>query len=998
MISLIKTLKTVLLSVCVIALSPLSANAIDIDLPGFSGSVNTTVTSGFSMRSSGRNCMLQDGYTYNIDSSKLAVAGQFLVGNYSGDLSATQLLNGYDKNAESSGSCSGFQTDAYGNTSTNRIEYGNVNNDNGNLNFDKGDIVDATQKAFVDISGSTPDGTGINLSFITNYNPVLDINSARFIDLTSAAKDELESDLEILDAYISTSFDMGDDFGYLDVTAGRFVTSWGEATFIPVGLNGLTTNALDLTKLRAPGASIRDALMPTEQISLSFSAGDVGFEVYTQFNSESVELDPKGSFFGSDVVGTGGDRILASGAYAEEVGHEAYCPYAAIALGGGSVSCNAALKASTLATDTRHLFNDAYQSQWAYRNATAAQWQTWVGTGAALPHGQAFQSLVDALGLPGSPQFTKVENTLAGYTTSLANASLLNTVYSGTLDTDFTKAATVELRAADQKFVEARNDGQWGIRASTYLDDVGTGVDLGFYYANYHSKVPYFQAMGKSGVLAGDIIGAFTHTFLDFAGPGAGASGIGAAQVIDAPVNTASATAGLAALGILKPLLNGAYGSGICGGLGAALGNATIKGTVDGQAAKQLWQNLNYKKIVDGGIVHDPSTCDAANTLSGTAYMPIFLSLTPTLAAAVTPLNFARYQFIYPEDIQVFGMSFNTNVDGTTIQGEVSFRPDFPLATGSGDQINQIADASGTTLALTAFGHDTYALSPANVSPGLILPGVVNALAAANAISKDFSTLLKSAQRSSLPVIDQSLVKVYDATTHYGATPFINYDVVSADIGTTTVFSASHPVTQGLGADSAVLLTELAMVQIQGMDNIKNGFVSRGGFNEGSGEHLCLGIFRNLSAAEIAAVNTTAASQGVTSAIDYDLSANGGVTNLGASIVDAVFGNGSYCEGQMGADERSFSYRLVGSATYNNFNNSAWTLSPSVVWSADPLGYGPSSLGGFVEGRQSLSLGLTASRNDSFTASVNYVNQMGDEISNLRGDMDYVSANVSYAF
>ena len=100
----------------------------------------------------------------------------------------------------------------------------------------------------------------------------------------------------------------------------------------------------------------------------------------------------------------------------------------------------------------------------------------------------------------------------------------------------------------------------------------------------------------------------------------------------------------------------------------------------------------------------------------------------------------------------------------------------------------------------------------------------------------------------------------------------------------------------------------------------------------------------------------------------------------------------------MGADETAFSYRLVGSATYNNFNNSSWTLSPSVVWSHDPLGYGPSSLGGFVEGRESLSLGLSASRNDSFTASVNYVNQMGDTKSNLRGDIDYVSANVSYAF
>ena len=995
MISTIKKLKSTLLGLVVVMFVPsIGAHAYDINLPGFTGTMNTTVTSGFSIRSSERDCMLQDGYSYSVDTSQLSAAGQLLVASES-VLSASQVSSGFDKNAKTSGSCAKFQVDAYGNTSTNRLEYGNVNSDNGNLNFKRGDIVDATQKAFVEIAGNTDAGIGVNLSFIANYNPVLEFTDENFIALTSDAQDELESDAQILDAYVTGSIDTGADFGFVDITAGRYVTSWGEATFIPVGLNGFVTNSLDLTKLRAPGASIRDALMPTEQLTLSFSAGDWGIEAYTQFSSEQVALDPKGSFFGNDVVGTGGDRILASGAYAEEVGEEAYCPYAAILLTGGAFSCDATLKAYTLATDTRHNYNDAYQALYAYRNATPTQWATWSGLGASLGHGTAFQSLVDANPLFGGAQFTEVTNTLAAFSSSVADSSKLTTVYGGVMDADFTKAATVELRQWDQKHAYARDDGQWGVRASTYLDDIGTGVDLGFYYANYHSKTPYIQMMGKSGVLAGDIIGAFTQVFYDWAG--VAAAGGGAAGALDSAVNAASADATLAATGILKPLLNGAYGSGVCGGLGAALAASAVKGDVDSQAAKQVIANVKFKTLIAGEPVHDPSTCDAGNTLSGTAYMPIFLSLTPTLAAAVTPLNYARYQFIYPEDNQVFGMSFNTNVSGTTVQGEIAYRPDFPLATGTGDQINQIADASGTTLALTAFGHDTYALSPTSILPGLTLPGVVNALAGSSAISKDFSTLLKSAQRSSLPVIDSSLVKVYDATSYYRSTAFIEYDVLSMDIGTTTSFTASHPVTKGLGADSAVFLTELAMVDIQDMDNINKGFVARGGFNEGSGEHLCLGIFRNLTSAEIAAVNAADAG-GLVDDIDHDLSNHAGVTNLGASIVDAVFGNGSYCEGQMGADERSFSYRLVGSATYNNFNNTAWSLTPSVVWSHDPIGYGPSSLGGFTEGRQSVSLSLTARKGDSLSTSVSYVDQLGDHTDNLRGDMDYVSANVSYAF
>jgi hypothetical protein len=376
------------------------------------------------------------------------------------------------------------------------------------------------------------------------------------------------------------------------------------------------------------------------------------------------------------------------------------------------------------------------------------------------------------------------------------------------------------------------------------------------------------------------------------------------------------------------------------------------------------------------------------------------MTLTPALAGAVLPLNYAQYQFIYPEDIEVFGASFNTNLGPTTVQGEIAYRPNMPLATSSGDQVNQIGDASGVTLALTAFGHDTYALAPANVPFGVMVPNHINTLFGAGLLSQDFATLLKNAKRSSLPTIASS--RTDTVGTDYHSDAFIRYDVISADIGTTTSFSASHPITEGLGADGAVLLTELAMVSISSLDNVANGFVARGGFNEGSGEHLCLGIYNGLTGAELAALNgsiaTNLAAAGVTSQIDHNFDGAEGASNVGASIVDAIFGNGSYCESQMGADSKSFSYRVVGSATYNNVNNTAWSLSPSFVWAHDPSGYGPSSLGGFTEGKQSLSLGLTARKGEGLSTSLNYVNQMGDRLSNSRADMDYLSASVTYAF
>ena len=121
------------------------------------------------------------------------------------------------------------------------------------------------------------------------------------------------------------------------------------------------------------------------------------------------------------------------------------------------------------------------------------------------------------------------------------------------------------------------------------------------------------------------------------------------------------------------------------------------------------------------------------------------------------------------------------------------------------------------------------------------------------------------------------------------------------------------------------------------------------------------------------------------------------VSNIGASIYDSLFGNGGYCEDKPGADDTSFSYRLVGSATYNNFNNSKWSLTPNFAFAHDPSGYGPSSLGGFVEDRMSLSLGVSATSGGT-TVGLSYVNNIDDELVGLQTDRDYVTASVKHSF
>ena len=206
----------------------------------------------------------------------------------------------------------------------------------------------------------------------------------------------------------------------------------------------------------------------------------------------------------------------------------------------------------------------------------------------------------------------------------------------------------------------------------------------------------------------------------------------------------------------------------------------------------------------------------------------------------------------------------------------------------------------------------------------------------------------------------------------------------SATFGTTSTFTASHPIVRGMNADGAVFLTELGIVHVDGLDYSKGG-INRGGYRDGVGGSKCGGV---TNGGAYGATNFGATAQG--RLMD-------GATHIGSSQTDPLFGNSSYCESKNTIDDTSMTYRLIGSATYNNISNSAWTFSPSFVWSHDFSGYGPTSLGGFVPGRQSLSLSGNLTKGD-MKVGLNYVNQLGDEMDNLSFDRDYLSASVSYAF
>lgn len=194
-----------------------------------------------------------------------------------------------------------------------------ANYDDGNLNYDRGDLVSSLFKMTNDI-----DLNYKNFGAFVRINSFYDhaIQNKDFRSVPGLApgvsydrgnervlRDRLGHDYEILDAYVRGKFDV---LGRaLDVRAGKQVVSWGESTFIPNGINII--NPVDVAKLRAPGAELKEAFLPVNMLWLSQEISDtLTVEAFHQFQYRKTRLEPAGSYFSTnDFVSPGGDRVIA---------------------------------------------------------------------------------------------------------------------------------------------------------------------------------------------------------------------------------------------------------------------------------------------------------------------------------------------------------------------------------------------------------------------------------------------------------------------------------------------------------------------------------------------------------------------------------------------------------------------------------------------------------------------------------------------------------------
>ncbi|REH37568.1 uncharacterized protein DUF1302 [Paraperlucidibaca baekdonensis] len=178
-----------------------------------------------------------------------------------------------------------------------------VNEDSGNLNYEKGEVVSTVLKASHDMDISYG-RTGL----FVRFGYAADLAAQDKEELPLSARKRLEFDSQVFDWYLRHSFDIAGR--RLNVRVGSQVVSWGEGALIQGGIN--TINPIDLQRLRVPGSELKEAFIPVPMVWASQQiTDDITLEAFYQLKWEHFEIDPMGTFFSTtDVFSNGGEEAF----------------------------------------------------------------------------------------------------------------------------------------------------------------------------------------------------------------------------------------------------------------------------------------------------------------------------------------------------------------------------------------------------------------------------------------------------------------------------------------------------------------------------------------------------------------------------------------------------------------------------------------------------------------------------------------------------------------
>lgn len=588
------------------------------------------------------------------------------------------------------------------------------------------------------------------------------------------------ADIDMLDFYLDVNSSIGDS--PLLIRIGRQVINWGEATFI-LGGNS-TFNSIDVGAIRRPGAEIKEALLPIEAVYGSLALTEnLTLEAYYG-GWDNYKIDNGGTpFANSDSfeatsAGNGARSYVGAGAFT----------------GSGKRNCTDPASITNVAT--RH-----------YATTTNEVFGT-CETDSILHFNVANQ---------------------AGFV-ERSRQSIANTVVAGRDEAGYTLGDTDFL--ARGKDEEPDRSDNYGLALRWYAENLNS-TEFGFYYQRYASRIPYASSIARQP-LAGPNVTTPTSSFTT---RGLALTGCAAAFAVANGTALAGAASGNPAQQLAAAqnassfvrttdnLVKPAHLTEIADptGLGAhvrdsVFGNQTKRDAIIAAAAPVLKAQLasvassrTFPAALTGAAAatnnvyteSDNSRLIAAleNVVeaamanpNGTLAQGTELSCIGLLAQADVPAGplaalggltrtgastiATRYQTEivaeYPEDIDVYGFSFNTTIGGWGVQGEIAYRPNMPLQL------------------------DTDAVAIAAI-------GASCAWENFNLVGDNFYG------SQTIPTKCGQWDEVFNG--------YVREQVGFLDIGTTATFTRSNPVVDFLGADLGVLLTEIGVIHLPDADH-----------------------------------------------------------------------------------------------------------------------------------------------------------------------------------
>ncbi|MCY4439047.1 MAG: DUF1302 family protein, partial [Deltaproteobacteria bacterium] len=176
-----------------------------------------------------------------------------------------------------------------------------INDNDGALNYKRGIISNALKfTSDLDIGYKN---MGLFLRASGFFDQENENGTREYTPLTDEARSLVGKDLDLLDAYVTANLDF--DEIAVDVRLGKHVLNWGESTFIQNGINAV--NPFDVSKLRVPGAELREALVAVPLVStVAELPNNFSLEAFYQLQWDKTEIDPLGTYFSTtDYVGPG---------------------------------------------------------------------------------------------------------------------------------------------------------------------------------------------------------------------------------------------------------------------------------------------------------------------------------------------------------------------------------------------------------------------------------------------------------------------------------------------------------------------------------------------------------------------------------------------------------------------------------------------------------------------------------------------------------------------